>query len=76
MAEHAGSTAVLVDEIYGAFRAPAFFRILRSRAELIDTYFSGGNAGEIKMKLARGTPVGRAASIELRNQHMTYAVTW
>lgn len=28
------------------------------------------------MRLAKGTPVGRAAQIELRNQHMTYAVTW
>jgi surfeit locus 1 family protein len=28
------------------------------------------------MRLMRGVPVGRAATIELRNQHMTYAVTW
>jgi surfeit locus 1 family protein len=28
------------------------------------------------MRLSRGVPVGRAAVIELRNQHMTYAITW
>ena len=28
------------------------------------------------MRLARGTPVGRAGVVELRNQHATYAITW
>ncbi|KAM0750589.1 SURF1-domain-containing protein [Meredithblackwellia eburnea MCA 4105] len=42
---------------------------------LVDEIYNG-NAGEIKMRLAKGEPVGRAATIELRNQHMTYAVTW
>ncbi|KAL8278665.1 hypothetical protein RQP46_008957 [Phenoliferia psychrophenolica] len=42
---------------------------------LVDEIFAG-NAGQIREKLAVGSPVGRAASIELRNQHLTYAVTW
>ncbi|KAK4699807.1 surfeit locus 1 family protein, partial [Phenoliferia sp. Uapishka_3] len=41
---------------------------------LVDEIF-GGNAGEIKSKIAVGSPVGRAAKIELRNQHLTYAFT-
>lgn len=36
----------------------------------------GGHAGQISMRLAAGVPVGRSATIELRNQHMTYAITW
>lgn len=46
-----------------------------SEPVLVDEIFTG-HAGEISMRLAKGTPVGRAAVIELRNQHMTYAVTW
>lgn len=26
--------------------------------------------------MAKGVPVGRPPQIELRNQHMTYAITW
>lgn len=42
---------------------------------LVDEIFRG-HAGEISMRVSKGVPVGRAATIELRNQHMTYAVTW
>lgn len=28
------------------------------------------------MRMNEGIPVGRPATIHLRNQHMTYAVTW
>lgn len=42
---------------------------------LVDEIFSG-HAGQISMRLAAGVPVGRSATIELRNQHMTYAITW
>ncbi|SNX82250.1 related to Surfeit locus protein 1 [Melanopsichium pennsylvanicum] len=35
-----------------------------------------GNVGEAATKIAQGIPVGRAATIELRNQHAVYAATW
>ncbi|EST10181.1 Surfeit locus 1/Shy1 [Kalmanozyma brasiliensis GHG001] len=35
-----------------------------------------GNVGEAATRVAQGIPVGRAATIELRNQHAVYAATW
>ncbi|ETS61252.1 hypothetical protein PaG_05216 [Moesziomyces aphidis] len=35
-----------------------------------------GNVGEAATRIAQGIPVGRAATIELRNQHAVYAATW
>ncbi|KIS70961.1 uncharacterized protein UMAG_11840 [Mycosarcoma maydis] len=35
-----------------------------------------GNVGEAAARVANGVPVGRAATIELRNQHAVYAATW
>ncbi|KAJ1032407.1 hypothetical protein NDA16_000433 [Ustilago loliicola] len=35
-----------------------------------------GNVGEAATRVSRGIPVGRAATIELRNQHAVYAATW
>ncbi|KAJ9479829.1 Cytochrome oxidase assembly protein SHY1 [Pseudozyma hubeiensis] len=35
-----------------------------------------GNVGEAAARVAQGVPVGRAATIELRNQHAVYAATW
>ncbi|GAA99858.1 uncharacterized protein L969DRAFT_84203 [Mixia osmundae IAM 14324] len=42
---------------------------------LVDDIFEG-HAGESAAQLQRGIPVGRSATIELRNMHATYAVTW
>lgn len=46
-----------------------------SQPVLVDATFEG-NAGEMKSMLTHGIPLGRPATIELRNQHATYAVTW
>ena len=35
-----------------------------------------GNAGEIRSRLDQGLPIGRDATIELRNQHASYVATW
>ncbi|PWZ00903.1 hypothetical protein BCV70DRAFT_187784 [Testicularia cyperi] len=35
-----------------------------------------GNVGEAAIRVSQGVPVGRAATIELRNQHAVYAATW
>jgi len=42
---------------------------------LIDEVFEG-NAGEMKSMISHGIPLGRAPTIELRNMHATYAITW
>ena len=34
------------------------------------------NPGKVELFLRDGIPVGRNASIELRNMHATYAATW
>lgn len=34
------------------------------------------NPGKVELFLRDGVPVGRNASIELRNMHATYAATW
>lgn len=35
-----------------------------------------GHAGDAAIKISQGIPIGRAANIELRNQHAVYAATW
>lgn len=35
-----------------------------------------GHAGEAAMRISEGVPIGRATTIELRNQHAVYAATW
>ena len=35
-----------------------------------------GNLGEASRYLQNGLPIGRAATVELRNQHAVYAATW
>jgi len=42
---------------------------------LVDEIFEG-NAGEMRQMLQHGVPIGRSATIELRNMHATYAITW
>ncbi|EPQ29711.1 uncharacterized protein PFL1_02931 [Pseudozyma flocculosa PF-1] len=42
---------------------------------LLEEVFDG-NVGEASARVAQGVPVGRAATIELRNQHAVYAATW
>jgi surfeit locus 1 family protein len=35
-----------------------------------------GNLGDASRYLQNGLPIGRAATVELRNQHAVYAATW
>ena len=88
MAEHAGAEPVLVDEIfskrtstYGPLSAApsplhAFLTLSLLACSLLSLACAAGHAGEIGKRLYDGVPVGRAATIEVRNQHLTYAVTW
>lgn len=38
--------------------------------------FVEGNAADLARALEKGIPIGRAATVELRNQHAVYAATW
>lgn len=35
-----------------------------------------GNAADAARTIAKGLPIGRPATVELRNQHAVYAATW
>ncbi|KJA25847.1 hypothetical protein HYPSUDRAFT_64573 [Hypholoma sublateritium FD-334 SS-4] len=35
-----------------------------------------GHAGDANTKLSKGIPVGRAPTIDLRNAHLSYVITW
>lgn len=35
-----------------------------------------GHAGEANTRLAKGIPVGRAPTVDLRNSHLSYVITW
>lgn len=69
MAQSSGAQPILVDEIY----CSSFFSRHSAR---VSKQHAAGNAGQIAQRLSHGVPVGRAATIEIRNQHLTYAFTW
>ncbi|KAF8665326.1 hypothetical protein AX16_000345 [Volvariella volvacea WC 439] len=35
-----------------------------------------GHEGEANMSLERGIPIGRAPTVDLRNSHLSYVITW
>lgn len=35
-----------------------------------------GDPGEVKLRLSKGIPIGRAPTVEFRNTHATYAFIW
>lgn len=38
--------------------------------------FQEGHAGDANIKLSKGIPVGRAPTVDLRNAHLSYVITW
>ncbi|KAK2461574.1 hypothetical protein APHAL10511_006037 [Amanita phalloides] len=73
MAEYAGGDAagvqpVFVEQIFGTY----FYLLCLS--VLIDTL--EGHAGEAHTKLSKGIPVGRPPTVDLRNSHLSYVITW
>ncbi|GAA5986990.1 hypothetical protein JCM10908_000982 [Rhodotorula pacifica] len=50
-------------------------RYTGSEPVLVDQIYDD-NPGKVELYLRDGVPVGRNASIELRNMHATYAATW
>jgi surfeit locus 1 family protein len=52
---------------------------LVNEVALADLYLDStteGNAADLARSIEKGYPVGRAATVELRNQHAVYAATW
>ena len=35
-----------------------------------------GHAGEANTRISKGIPVGRPRTVELRNSHLSYVITW
>lgn len=35
-----------------------------------------GHAGEANTRIEKGIPVGRPPTIDLRNSHLSYVITW
>lgn len=40
------------------------------------THCAEGHAGEANTLIERGIPVGRPPTIDLRNSHLSYVITW
>lgn len=75
---------VLLEEVFGKFEEISssmsnslpllIFSLLTLSFPRYKT--TDGNAGEAAQRVADGIPIGRPPTIELRNQHATYAATW
>lgn len=65
--EKAGVQPVLIEEIFG-------------KGLISDCTYSEkikeGHAGEASTRISKGIPVGRTRTVELRNSHLSYVITW
>ena len=68
--EQAGVQPVLVEEVFG--ECPK--KIIQSRQLILA--FADGYAGEAGVRLSHGIPLGREASVDVRNAHLSYVLTW
>lgn len=75
MAEFAGGAAagvqpVFIEQIFGKsnFNEQAIFSDSLPSTE--------GYAGEAGARLSQGIPLGRQATVDVRNSHMSYVLTW
>jgi surfeit locus 1 family protein len=74
MAEYAGGMQadvqpVLVDEVFGLCN-------INPRGHTTHHIFAEGHAGDATMRISKGIPVGRSPTVDLRNAHMSYVITW
>ena len=75
MAEYAGGEARGVQPVYieSIFSKQS---TTHRTVPLVDMLLEDGNTAEASQLLASGVPIGRSTNIELRNMHLTYAITW
>lgn len=43
---------------------------------MLNPRFADGHAGDAAANLSKGVPVGRSATIDVRNAHLSYVITW
>jgi surfeit locus 1 family protein len=67
--EPAGVQAVYVEEIFGALNT-FLYSSDRTNSR------TDGHAGDAATRISNGIPIGRPPTIELRNAHMSYVITW
>lgn len=65
--EGAGVQPVFVEQIFGMCDFHSTKNIIE-RTE--------GHAGEATSRLGKGIPIGRAPTVDLRNAHLSYVITW
>jgi len=74
MAEYAGGSKagvqpVFVERIFGT-NPPRSLSCTKLTARV------EGHAGEANQRIEKGIPVGRPATVDLRNAHLSYVITW
>lgn len=74
MADFVGGDAarvqpVFVEQIFGAY-------IEHLAGKTFINIHTEGHAGEANSLLTKGLPVGRAPTVDLRNSHLSYVITW
>ncbi|KAL4067381.1 SURF1 family-domain-containing protein [Scleroderma yunnanense] len=74
MANYAGGDAagvqpVFIEQIFGMLSTAC-------HQPLEYSHILGGHEGEATSNISRGIPVGRAATVDVRNAHLSYVITW
>lgn len=64
----AGIQPVFIEEVFGTHHHTVCIYLSNIPPE--------GHAGEASSRLARGFPIGRSPSVDVRNSHVSYIVTW
>ena len=64
----AGVQEVFVEQIFGMYCNLGNFPVLTRPPE--------GHAGEANTRLSKGIPIGRPPTVDLRNSHLSYVITW
>lgn len=42
----------------------------------MNSCFADGHAGDATAYLNKGIPIGRSATVDVRNAHLSYVITW
>ena len=66
--DEAGVQPVLIEQVFGEHSNWLVSNRSQQSAE--------GHAGDAALHLARGIPIGRSPTVDVRNSHVSYIVTW
>lgn len=73
MTDYAGGDAAGVQPV---FIEQIFGKLSTARQESEYSRISGGHEGEATSNINKGMPVGRTATVDVRNAHLSYVITW